>query len=368
MQEENNVHITSEDGVNNTLENTQPMPTNTTKPRKWLTPLVVVLIALSLLIGGTLLALYNSKVQTYIVGQVAEKLSEKLSADVSIKHIHYRPLNHLTVDSLYISDQQMDTLLFVEQAHISINLLGLVDDRLDLTEIALKRPYINLQTMSDSTLNCQFLLDMVQQTDTATSPLRVNIDKLQLTDVRFRYNELLVDQLQLDLTLPVFSSDSLDIRINHLALHAQLDQLDAEFKATLHGDLDSIFADEMLLVYREKRIFDGDIAVYHPTKLDSLYVQAHCNDLYCNYALLQDALSKLQSKPIHLPKPIAQLGQVHYHGAVNGRIEHLNLHGAFTSALGSMKVNGYLETDSTLQHIDFVGHLSTNKFQIGKLF
>ena len=367
MQEENNVHITNEDGVNNTLENTQPMPTNTTKPRKWLTPLVVVLIALSLLIGGTLLALYNSKVQTYIVGQVAEKLSEKLSADVSIKHIHYRPLNRLTVDSLYISDQQMDTLLFVEQADISINLLGLVDDRLDLTEIALKRPYINLQTMSDSTLNCQFLLDMVQQTDTATSPLRINIDKLQLTDVRFRYNELLVDQLHLDLTLPVFSSDSLDIRINHLALHAQLDQLDAEFKATLHGDLDSIFADEMLLVYREKRIFDGDIAIYHPTKLDSLYVQAHCNDLYCNYALLQDALSKLQSKPIHLPKHIAQLGQVHYHGAVNGRIEHLNLHGAFTSALGSMKVNGYLETDSTLQHIDFVGHLSTNKFQIGKL-
>ena len=188
MQEENNVHITSEDGGNNTLENTQPMPTNTTKPRKWLTPLVVVLIALSLLIGGTLLALYNSKVQTYIVGQVAEKLSEKLSADVSIKHIHYRPLNHLTVDSLYISDQQRDTLLFVEQADISINLLGLVDDRLDLTEIALKRPYINLQSTKDSTLNCQFLLDMMQQTDTTTSSLRVNIDKLQLTDVRFRHN------------------------------------------------------------------------------------------------------------------------------------------------------------------------------------
>ena len=367
MQEENNVHITSEDGVNNTLENTQPMPTNTTKPRKWLTPLVVVLITLSLLIGGTLLALYNSKVQTYIVGQVTEKLSEKLSADVSIKHIHYRPLNHLTVDSLYISDQQRDTLLFVEQAHISINLLALVDDRLDLTEIALKRPYINLHSMKDSTLNCQFLLDMMQQTDTTTSSMRVNVDKLQLTDVRFRYNELLINQLQLDLTLPVFSSDSLDIHINHLALHAQYDQLDAEFKATLHGDLDSIFADEMLLVYRDQRIFDGDIAVYYPTNLDSLSVQAHCNDLYCNYAILQDFLSQLRTKPIHLPASLTTLGHVHYRGAIKGRLEQLNLHGAFTTALGSVTVNGNVGADTTLQDIAFRGNISTNGFQLGKI-
>lgn len=327
----------------------------------------IVLGSLLILLGGGVLILQQSKVQTYIVGKITQELSQSLQADVEIKRVHYRPLNHLTVDSLYISDQQRDTLLFVAQANISINLLRLREDRLDLTNVELKQPYINIHSLNDSTLNCHFLFNQEQQHEKQTFPFRLNIDRLDMSDMRIRYNELLIAPLQLSLTLPVFSSDSLDFHINHLALQAQIDQLDASFSAKLHGDLDSIFADQMLLTYRNKRIFDGDVAVYHPTHLDSLYVQAHCNDLYCNHALLQDFLSQLQAHPIILPQPIASLGHIHYRGAINGRIDHLNLQGAFTTALGAMKVNGHVESDTTLKNFDFVGNLATNGFQLGKM-
>ena len=327
----------------------------------------IVLGSLLILLGGATLLLQQSKVQTYIVGKITQELSQSLQADVEIKRVHYRPLNHLTVDSLYISDQQRDTLAFVTQANISINLLRLREDRLDLTNVELKHPYINIHSLNDSTLNCHFLFNQEQQHEKQTFPFRLNIDRLDMSDMRIRYNELLIAPLQLSLTLPVFSSDSLDFHINHLALQAQIDQLDASFSAKLHGDLDSIFADQMLLTYRNKRIFDGDVAVYHPTHLDSLYVQAHCNDLYCNHALLQDLLSQLQAQPIILPQPIASLGHIHYRGAINGRIDHLNLQGAFTTALGAMKVNGYVESDTTLKNFDFVGNLATNGFQLGKM-
>lgn len=327
----------------------------------------IVLGSLLILLGGATLLLQQSKVQTYIVGKITQQLSQTLQADVEIKRVHYRPLNHLTVDSLYISDQQRDTLAFVAQANISINLLRLREDRLDLTNVELKQPYINIHSLNDSTLNCHFLFNQEQQHEKQTFPFRLNIDRLDMSDMRIRYNELLIAPLQLSLTLPVFSSDSLDFHINHLALQAQIDQLDASFRAKLHGDLDSIFADQMLLTYRNKRIFDGDVAVYHPTHLDSLYVQAHCNDLYCNHALLQDLLSQLQAQPIILPQPIASLGHIHYRGAINGRIDHLNLQGAFTTALGAMKVNGYVESDTTLKNFDFVGNLATNGFQLGKM-
>lgn len=327
----------------------------------------IVLGSLLILLGGGVLILQQSKVQTYIVGKITQELSQSLQADVEIKRVHYRPLNHLTVDSLYISDQQRDTLAFVAQANISINLLRLREDRLDLTNVELKQPYINIHSLNDSTLNCHFLFNQEQQHEKQTFPFRLNIDRLDMSDMRIRYNELLIAPLQLSLTLPVFSSDSLDFHINHLALQAQIDQLDASFRAKLHGDLDSIFADQMLLTYRNKRIFDGDVAVYHPTHLDSLYVQAHCNDLYCNHALLQDLLSQLQAQPIILPQPIASLGHIHYRGAINGRIDHLNLQGAFTTALGAMKVNGYVESDTTLKNFDFVGNLATNGFQLGKM-
>ena len=337
------------------------------KMRKVLTVIGIILGSLLILLSSSVLILRSSRVQTYIAGHVAKKLSEQLDADVSIQHIHYRPLNHLTIDSLYISDQQRDTLAFIEQAHIAINLLQLTNDRLDLTQVALTRPYINLQSLNDSTLNCQFLLNQIQRSDSAVFPLRVNVDQLQLSDVRFRYNDLLVDELHLNLELPVLSSDSLDVNIHNLTLRAQLDRLDAGFNATLHGNLDSIFADQMLLVYRNNQVFDGNIAVYHPTRLDSLHVEANCKDLYLNYALLQDFLSQLHAKPIRLPKTIASLGHMHYRGVIDGRLEHLNLHGAFTSKLGTVTTNGYLQSDTTLQNIDFCGHLSMNHFQLGKL-
>ena len=335
--------------------------------KKALIVIGIVLGSLLLILGGSVLILHHSKVQTYIIGLVTRNLSETLQADVAIKHIHYRPLNHLTFDSLYISDQQRDTLAFIEQASIAINLLQLRQDRLDLTQVELARPYVNIQSLNDSTLNCQFLLDLFERPDTFAFPLRINVDELTLTDTRIRYNELLIDQLDLALNLPVLSADSMDITIHHLSLQAQLDQLDAKFAANIHGGLDSIFADKILLEYHDKRLFAGNIALFHPTSLDSLYLRANCEDLYCNYTILQDIFTQLHTKPIVIPKSIAALGHIHYRGDISGRLEHSELRGVFTSDLGSVKVNGKLETDTALQDLDFCGHVSSNHLQLGKI-
>jgi hypothetical protein len=116
--------------------------------------------------------------------------------------------------------------------------------------LTLREPYINLQSRSDSALNIQFLIDAFK-TDSASFPYRVNIDDLTLEQTRFRYNDILVDQLDMALTLPVFSIDSMDFQLHSLHLRAQLDRLDASFQANLHGDLDSIFAQDMQLVFRD---------------------------------------------------------------------------------------------------------------------
>jgi len=362
MQEQNNTHIDGDNGSKNIESKTRR-----TTAKKLFAIIAIVVVSLLLLFGGCVMLLHHSKVQTYLVGIITDKLSKTLQADVEIKHFHYRPLNHLSVDSLYISDQQSDTLAFIERLDISINLLQLRKERLDMPSVSLHKPYINLQSINDSTLNCQFLLDIIQRPEAQTFPLRVNVDELQLSSFRFRYNQLLVNQLDLSLSLPILSSDSLDIQIQNLALRAQIDYLDAEFDAKLHGGLDSIFVDEILLIYKEKRLFDGDVAIYCPTNLDSLYVEAHCNDLYATYSLLQDLLSHLPNISIKFPQSMTQLGHIHYRGAIDGRLERLNLHGAFTTALGAVNVNGYVATDTTLQDFDFFGNVSTNHFQLGKL-
>ena len=326
----------------------------------------IVLGSLLLLSGSCVGLLHIRGVQTFIVGKVTNVLSEQLNVDAHIVSFHYRPLSHLAIDSVYLSDQQHDTLAFIEQLQLEFAPLALRENRINIQELRLQNPYINLQSTSDSTLNIQFLIDAFQQ-DSVYFPFRLNVDHLELVQTRVRYNELLVDQLNLVLALPVLSNDSLDVHLHSMHLRAQVDRLDASFEANLNGSLDSVFAKDMQVEFRNQKLFAGDVAVYHPTQLDSLYVEANCDDLYCNDALLQDLLSQLQMKPVQLPKMVKNLGHVHYRGYFKGAIERMDLRGAFTTALGAIQVNGNVHADTTLQDIDFCGHLSTQRFQLGRL-
>lgn len=334
--------------------------------RKALIVISIILGSLLILSGALVGSLHFKGVQTYLVGKITESLSKAFQAEVKIASFHYRPLSSLTVDSIYLSDQQQDTLAFIEQLQLEFDPLALLEEQINIQQLQLKKPYINLHSTSDSTLNIQFLIDTFKS-DSVNFPFRLNIDYLALEQTRVRYNEVLVDQLDVALSLPVFSMDSLDIQLHSMHLRVQTDKLEATFEANLKGNLDSVFAKDMQLVFRDQQLFAGDIAVFHPTKLDSIYIDANCTELYCNNRLLQDMLSQLQMKPVQLPQIINRLGDIHYQGDIRGRLEKIELHGAFTTSLGSLKVNGDVQTDTTLQELDFCGHVSTRRFNLGRL-
>jgi uncharacterized protein involved in outer membrane biogenesis len=113
-----------------------------------------------LLCSGTIGLLHLKSVQTYIIEKVTHQLSKQWQADVTIAQFHYRPLSHLLVDSIYLSDQQKDTLAYIEQLELQFNPLALEDLQLDIEQIILKKPYIDIHHLSDSSLNCQFLIDI----------------------------------------------------------------------------------------------------------------------------------------------------------------------------------------------------------------
>ena len=334
--------------------------------KKVVVGILIFLASLLLLFGGAIALLDQPRVQTFIIQRVTRSLSEQWGAEVSIERFDFRPFRRLTVEQVYLSDQQRDTLAYIPHLQIDCNLLALANNRLDFTNIRLDRPYIRVRSLSDTTLNCSFLLDLFPA-DSSAFPLRLNIDALHLYDMRVRYNDILVDQINLDFGLPVLSGDSLDFHIQRLSLRASLGRLDAGFRADIRGDLDSLFADALTLTYRGQQLFDGDLALYHPTVRDSLYVRADCNDLFLNHALLQDLISELQRRPAQLPNPVATLGNVHYRGFVAGRIDRMRLHGVFSSALGSITVNGEAKADTAFNDVNFCGHVSTKRFHLGRL-
>ena len=181
--------------------------------KKALKVILVFLLSVILLIGGLIGLLHLKSVQTYIIGKVAEKISEEFNIDVHIGQFYFEPLSDLTIDEIYISDQQKDTLAYFEQIYLNFDLLKLEENLLEIELLTIKRPYLNLYTLSDDKLNCQFLLDVLKR-DSGDFPLKVSINQLFLEQTRIRYNEILVDQLDLALTMPMMSKDSVDYYVN----------------------------------------------------------------------------------------------------------------------------------------------------------
>ena len=363
MQETNTPHI---EDTNSAATKGKQRSKRTRRVPKIIIGLLAVLTLALLLFGAAIAVLHLKSVQTYIIGKVTDRLEETLQANISIAQFHYRPLSHIAIDSVYLSDQQYDTLAYIEQIQLEFQPLEFLDDKIDIQLLRMQAPYINLQSTSDSTLNIQFLLDAFKQ-DTVSFPFQLNIDTLKLEHSRIRYNEVLVDELSIDLALPIFSSDSLDVQLHGMHLRAQLDYIDAYFEADLHGSLDSIYAQNMQLIFRGEQLFSGNLAVVEPTKLEALYIQADNTDLFCNGALLQNLLQQLSVQSFSLPPIITQLGNVHYHGNIHGWLDSLSLKGAFNTSLGSIRVEGYLNSDTTLQNFYMSGDMHTRSFQLGRL-
>ena len=171
--------------------------------RKALIVIGIIIGFVILLFSGMIGLLHLKNVQTYIIEKVTCHLSKEWQADVTVAQFHYRPLSHLVVDSIYLSDQQKDTLAYIEQLELHFNPLALDDLQLDIEQIILKNPYVNIHNLPDSSLNCQFLLDLFHKEDSTEFPLQVHVGNLQLQQTRLRYNEILVDEFDLALTLPL---------------------------------------------------------------------------------------------------------------------------------------------------------------------
>ena len=138
-------------------------------------------------------------------------------------------------------------------------------------------------------------------------------------------------------------------------------------RAQLVGQVDSLHAANLSLLYNDQRILRGDVTANGLPNLAATDWNICCEDLFINGAMLQDLISNLKGKPFTLPKPVARLGNMHYRGTLSGQLHNLTLHGIFTSALGNITTNGTASVDSTYSAFAFAGDIATKRFALGKM-
>ena len=86
---------------------------------------------LLLLIGGLLAtAFYSSSFQTILAKKYLNSLQKNLSTTISIDNVDIVFFDDLVINNLYIEDQYQDTLLFVRELKVDINLFSLSEKQI----------------------------------------------------------------------------------------------------------------------------------------------------------------------------------------------------------------------------------------------
>ena len=135
----------------------------------------------------------------------------------------------------------------------------------------------------------------------------------------------------------------------------------------LGGTLDSLFFREIEVQYNGVTLLEGDIAVTGLPDLSNPYVRANLTGMHTNAAQIQDFLSQLYNRPVHLPRPVHSLGQIHYRGLAEGRLHDITLHGALRTALGAISTDGFFRSDSLFGHMEYDARLVGRQFRLGRL-
>ena len=430
---------------------------------------MLIVLACALLTLGMLFALVqSSKVQTAAVRVLTDELSRALGTELKVDKLDYSFPDKLFATGIYIEDKQGDTLLYADTLEAHFSLLGFAKQQISFSSIDLKHAYLNAyktgrqKADGKPEMNYDFIADLFPESDDKKQMQQViSVNNVRLDDLRLRYDDWRVTDLNADLDLYHYSKDSLHAAVNSLSLREQggfaLNDLQTEvfvngdeadirrlyvalpnsvislkgsiqhndstphqttdslnqsffaalfdtdrlenanvnlhideaqvvardisrfvpqlknmrgkvgFNADVSGTLHDLLANNLTLSYKDKQILKGDVTFYGLPRLDTSYVHADLNDLAVNKAVIQDFISDLRGKPYLLPKNLAQLGEMHYRGIVDGRLDSLTLNGVFSSRLGNISTNGLLQADSAFTDMHFNGLVQTKRFALGKL-
>lgn len=324
-------------------------------------------------VGSLWLSLRSNKVQTALVGYMTEVLSDGLGADVQIGEVDIAFFNRLKLKDVYISDQTGDTLAAVPTLTVSFNPFALEEDRLDFPMIEIESPYFNLKQDSLGT-NIDFLMRAFQPNDTTPKdfPFTLNIDDIRLTDARIRYRhaptgtDVLLSDMSARMALPKLNRDTIEAQLLGLKLKADWLNKDIALEGAFRGSADSVVAEALKVQFRGQQVLAGNVQILNPLSMEDVRLHADLQDLYATHTLLQDLIATLTLKPVTLPQEVARLGEMHYHGLVDGGLDSLTLHGAFVTRLGTVTTNGDVQISPDFDRMQFNGQVQTRRFNVGR--
>ena len=190
-----------------------------------------LLFLVPLLFFFILLALLRfSAVQTWLVKEVAGRLSEELHTKVSVKGVNVQFFNKVLVEGVMIEDLQKDTLLYAGTIKGNINDWFFLKDKINLENVGLDDVVIKLHR-SDSVWNYKFIENLFsspKKNNTASKPVAIDLKELHVSNIRFSKidkwlgDDMLVNLGKMDVTTDLVDLKNKKIHIKEIHLEKPL--------------------------------------------------------------------------------------------------------------------------------------------------
>lgn len=118
----------------------------------------------------------------------ADFLSSELNAQIAIEGLHVVPFSSLHLQSLYVSDQQGDTLLYAPEMKASFNIAQILQGQATIYDVELRNSQFNLRVDSQGKSNLSFLIDYFRPKDTLRQrKITLDLERIRLENAAFTY-------------------------------------------------------------------------------------------------------------------------------------------------------------------------------------
>lgn len=163
-----------------------------------------------LLLIGIAFSLRLPSVQNIIKNKAVDYLEKKIKTKVELEHIYIGFPNTIEIENLYLQGQDVDTLLYVHQLGIGLNLPKLLQNTAQFTSIHIEGLRTTIIKRTDDTYNFDYIIDAFGSENDETmesEPFSVHLNKIALKDFHISYEDLMsknkllfqVDDLQTDI-------------------------------------------------------------------------------------------------------------------------------------------------------------------------
>ncbi|MBE0638960.1 MAG: translocation/assembly module TamB [Bacteroidales bacterium] len=171
-------------------------------------------------------------IQTFITGKISNSLSKKIGTEISVGRVKIAFPKTVLINEIFVTGQQSDTLLYVEEIRINVDLLKIIRQEINVNNLRIAGLVSHIRRDGvENKFNFQFILDAFTPTDTIPSPGNeerapwlINVRKIELENIYAGYydevvginatlnlGQLLLLVKTLDLTTMDFEAQKLDL-------------------------------------------------------------------------------------------------------------------------------------------------------------